>query len=265
MTAHDAAETSVRQRVEAVVVTHGPDPDLPACLEALGPQVRRIVVVANLPGSPEHPPPGGNVFVRQEPVGFASNVNFGVLRTLGEYVVICNPDAVASPDAVKELVEFADAHPRAGVFGPEMRYPDGTWQPSRRAFPTVLGTIVRRTPLRLVLDPRTHQRDHYLLDQRPIEPTRADWLLGGFLLVRRRAFDDLGGFDEAYRLYGEDIDLGYRASRAGWERWLVPSAVVFHRYHAVIDRRFMTRRTWWHFRGMLHFIRRHPERLRALR
>lgn len=265
MTRSPQPEAPVRQRVEAVVVTHGPDPDLPACLEALQSQVRRIVVVANLPGAPEVAPSGGELIVREEPVGFASNVNHGVHQTLGEYVVICNPDAVASPDAVSELVTFADAHPDGGVFGPEMRYPDGTWQPSRRAFPTVVGTLVRRTPLRLVLDPRTHQRDHYLLDERPTEPARADWLLGGFLLLRRRAFDDLGGFDEAYRLYGEDIDLGYRASKAGWERWLVPSAVVFHRYHAVIDRRFLTRRTWWHLRGMLHFVRRHPERLRALR
>jgi len=260
-----ATADDVRRRVEAVVVTHGPDADLPACLEALAPQVRRIVVVANLPGTPDGPPPGGELVVNEEPAGFATNVNTGVRRTESEYVVIANPDAVASPDAVRRLVEFADGEPRGGVFGPELRYPDGSWQPSRRAFPTVLGTLVRRTPLRLLVDPKVHQRDHYLLDERPIEPTPADWLLGGFLLVRRSAYDDLGGFDEAYRLYGEDIDFGYRAAKAGWGRWLVPAATVVHRYHAVIDQRFLTRRTWWHLRGMAHFVRRHPERLRALR
>lgn len=255
----------VRDRVDAVVVTHGPDPDLPACLDALVPQVRRIVVVANLPGAPGSAPPGGELVVNARPVGFAQNVNSGVRRTESEYVVIANPDAVASPDAVQQLVQFADAHPDGGLFGPELRYPDGTWQPSRRAFPTVLGTLVRRTPLRLLVDPRTNQRDHYLLDERPTEPTEADWLLGGFLLLRRQTFDELSGLDEAYRLYGEDIDLGYRAWKAGWGRWLVPAASVVHRYHAVIDNRFLTRRTWWHLRGMLHFVRRHPERLRALR
>ena len=250
---------------DAVVVTHGPDADLPDCLAALAPQVRRIVVVANLPGTPSVAPPDGELIVNERPVGFAENVNRGVARTDSDYVVVCNPDAVPSPDAVRTLVAFAEAHPRGGVFGPEMRYPDGSWQPSRRSFPTVLGTLVRRTPLRLLSDPSQHQRSHYLLDHRPTEPTAADWLLGGFLLLRRAAFDDLGGLDEAYRLYGEDIDLGYRAAQAGWERWLVPAAVVVHRYHAVIDRRFLTPRTWWHLRGMLHFVRRHPERLRALR
>jgi GT2 family glycosyltransferase len=260
-----ATPADVRHRVEAVVVTHGPDADLPACLEALAPQVRRTVVVANLPGSPPAPPPGGLLVVNDRPAGFATNVNRGVARTTSEYVVVANPDAIADPGAVTALVRFADEHPRGGIFGPELRYPDGTWQPSRRAFPTVLGTAVRRSPLRLLLDPRQHQRQHYLLDHQPIEPTPADWLLGGFLLLRRRTFDELGGLDEAYRLYGEDIDLGYRAAKAGWERWLVPSARVVHRYHAVIDRRFLTRRTWWHLRGMAHFVRCHPERLRALR
>lgn len=256
---------AARDRVEAVVVTHGPDADLPACLDALQPQVRRIVVVANLPGTPEAAPPDGVLLANNRPAGFAANVNRGIAATDAEYVVVCNPDAVAAPDAVRRLVAFADRRPAGGVFGPELRYPDGSWQPSRRAFPTVLGTAVRRSPLRLVVDPVVHQRSHYLLDEQPTEPTPADWLLGGFLLLRRRAVDELGGLDEAYRLYGEDIDLGYRAAKAGWERWLVPDAVVVHRYHAVIDQRFLTRRTWWHLRGMAHFLRRHPERLRAIR
>ena len=69
-----------------------------------------------------------------------------------------------------------------------MRWPDGRWQPSRRRFPTVGGTIVRRTPLRLVFGTYA-QRDHYLLDERVDEPAPADWLLGAFLLMRRAMLD----------------------------------------------------------------------------
>jgi GT2 family glycosyltransferase len=69
-------------------------------------------------------------------------------------------------------------------------------------------------------------------------------LLGGFLLLRRTMLDELGGFDEGFRLYGEDIDLCYRAAKAGWERWYVPDAVVTHHHQAVTDRRFFTRRTF---------------------
>ena len=65
------------------------------------------------------------------------------------------------------------------------------------------------------------QKAHYGLDEQPTEPVQADWLLGAFLFLRREMLDELGGFDEG-RLYGEDIDLAYRASKAGWERWYVP-------------------------------------------
>ncbi len=90
-------------------------------------------------------------------------------------------------------------------------------------------------------------------------------LLGGFLLLRRRMLDELGGLDEGFRLYGEDIDLCYRAAKAGWERWYVPAAVVHHDYAAVIDKKFLTRHTLWHARAMARFLRKHPERLLALR
>jgi GT2 family glycosyltransferase len=76
---------------------------------------------------------------------------------------------------------------------------------------------------------------------------------------------ELGGFDPRFRLYGEDIDLCYRAAKAGWERWYVPAAVVRHAYDRETDRRFLTRRTLWHWRGILRFVRKHPERLRAVR
>jgi N-acetylglucosaminyl-diphospho-decaprenol L-rhamnosyltransferase len=165
---------------------------------------------------------------------------------------------------VELLVEFAETHPRAGVIGPQLLYPDGRWQPSRRRFPTVRGTLVRRTPLRKILHPETRQRDHYLLEDRPTEPVRADWMLAAFLLLRREMLDELGGFDEGYRLYGEDIDLCYRAARAGWERWFVPQATVTHLHAAVTDRRFLTRRTLWHWRSIARFVRKHPERLRNI-
>jgi GT2 family glycosyltransferase len=77
--------------------------------------------------------------------------------------------------------------------------------------------------------------------------------------------EELGGLDPGFRLYGEDIDLCYRAMKAGWERWYVPSAVVTHVYDRLVDRRLLTRRTLWHWAGILRFVRKHPERLLVLR
>ena len=163
----------------------------------------------------------------------------GSRRTTGEYVLVSNPDAYPEEGAIAELVRFADAHPSAGLVGPLVLWPDGTWQPSLRRFPTVLGTIWRRTPLRLLRRPYEHQVSHY--GTRPTEPVQGDWLLGGAcLLMRRRMLEQLGGWDGGYRHYIEDIDVAYRAAQAGWERWLVPAAVVRHDYAAVIDKRFLS-------------------------
>ena len=250
--------------VAAVVVIHGFPPELSGCLDSLAPQVDELVLVANLPGEPPPLPPNARLVRNERPHGFAANANRGIRETRADFVVVANPDTEAEPDAVSVLAGFAASHPRCGVAGPQLRYPDGVWQPSRRRFPTVSGTIVRRTPLRLVLRPRERQRRHYLLDERPDGPVQADWMLGAFLLLRREMLDELGGFDERFRLYGEDIELCYRAAKAGWERWYVPQAVVTHRYDAVVDRKLLTRRTLWHWRGIARFVRKHPERLRAL-
>jgi GT2 family glycosyltransferase len=245
-------------RVAAVVVSHGHPRELAESLPALEPQVDELVVIANVPGSV---PDGVDAVHNERPLGFGANVNRGVALTTAELVLSANPDAVPEPGAVDALRRFMDEHPRCGVAGPCMRFPDGAWQPSRRRFPTVTGTVVRRTPLRRVVP----QRRHFHLDEAPpAAPVEADWMLGGFLLLRRSMLEQLGGFDEGYRLYGEDIDLQYRAMRSGWERWYVPAAVVRHEHKAETDKRWLTRRTLWHWRGVARFVRKHPERLKAL-
>jgi GT2 family glycosyltransferase len=253
----------VKEDVAAVVVTHGPVPELGDCLASLAPQVGEIVVVAN-PPAPTSLPEGVSLVANPRAMGFAANANRGFALTSAPFVLVANPDTKAAPDAAAILRDFAAGRPRCGIVGPRILNPDGTLQPSRRRFPTVSGTLVRRTPARWLLKPQERQISHYMLDQRPTEPVQADWLLGAFLMLRREIVDELGGFDPGFRLYGEDIDLCYRAARAGWERWYVPDAVVFHEHQAVTDRRFLTRRTLWHWRGILRFVRKHPEQLRKL-
>ena len=232
--------------VAAVVIVHDEGPELARCTASLEPQVDELVVIRNLVDN-------------ERPLGFAANANRGIARTSAPFVVVANPDTEAEPGSVTLLHEFAEAHARCGIAAPALLNSDGSPQRSRRRFPTVGGTLVRRTPLRRVLKTERH-----FYDDEPEQPVQADWMLGAFLLLRREMLDELGGFDEGFRLYGEDIDLGYRAARAGWERWYVPAARVTHVHAAVTDRTFLTRRTLWHWRGILRFVRKHPERLRAL-
>jgi hypothetical protein len=255
-------------KVSGIFVTTGPGEAamLRDSLPALHAQVDELVVVANGPGGrPESLPPDVRVVENGRPLGLSANVNKGIAATSGEYVVISNPDAVPDDGCIAELVRFADARARCGIAGPKMLNPDGTLQASRRSFPTIGGSIVRRTPLRALFPPLRWQRRHYLLDAPTDEPLQVDTMLGAFLLMRRTMLEEIGGWDAGYKLYVEDIDLNYRAMRAGWERWWVPSAVVRHEYQAVIDKHFFTRRNLWHLRAMLRFLRKHPERLLALR
>ena len=247
--------------VSAVVVSHGHARELEQLLPVLRPQVDELVAIGNLPGSVAGVPGDIRVLENPRPLTFAANVNRGIAATSGELVLVANPDAIPEEGAVPTLASFMAEHPRCGIAGPQLLWPDGAWQPSRRRFPTLTGTLVRRTPLRLFFPPFERQRSHYHLDERPTEPAQADWLLGAFLLMRRTMLDELGGWDSGYRHYVEDIDLGYRAAKAGWESWYVPAAVVRHEYAAVIDRKFLSRHTLWHARGMLRFLRKHPERL----
>jgi GT2 family glycosyltransferase len=250
--------------VSAVVVSHGDASELRQSLAALAPQVDELVVVANVPGSVGETPPGTRVLENDRPRGFAANANRGIAVTVSEFVVLANPDAVAEPDAVETLRAFAAERPRCGIAGPRMLGHDGELVPSRRRFPTVRGTLVRRTPVRRLRPPLERQRAHYHLDEDPNEPVRADWLLGGFVLLRRRMLEELGGFDSGFRLYGEDIDVCYRAAKAGWDRWYVPAAVVHHAWKRETDARFFTRQTLWHWRGIARFVRKHPETLARL-
>jgi GT2 family glycosyltransferase len=252
-------------RISCVVVSHGHAAELGESLPALLPQVDETVVVANVPGSAGEIPDGVRVLENRRPLSFAANVNQGIAATTGELVLVCNPDAVPEPGSVAALRDFMAAHPRCGIAGPKMLDPDGSPQASRRRFPTVTGTFVRRTPLRRLFPPLERQRAHYGLDDPAEEPIQVDWMLGGFMLLRRTMLDELGGLDPGFRMYGEDIDLCYRAAKAGWERWYVPAAVVRHRWDALTDHSFWTRRTLWHWGGVLRFVRKHPERLRALR
>ena len=249
--------------VDATIVSHGHRDLLEACLAALDADAIPAILCENVPdGSAELARSRGDrAIVNERPRSFAQNQNALILRSRAEYVLVLNPDVRVEAGCVRRLLEHAEATPQAGVVGPRMLEPGGQLQRSRRRFPTVGGTLVRRTPLRLLVrDVEGAQRAHYL-DEVPPGPVECDWMLGACLLLRRRMLDEIGLFDERFPMYGEDIELQYRAMRAGWQRWYVPDAIAEHDYERVIDRTLLSRRTLWHVRGMARFVRRHPEAL----
>jgi N-acetylglucosaminyl-diphospho-decaprenol L-rhamnosyltransferase len=162
-------------------------------------------------------------------VGYGGGVNAGsrAIDEVGDYVLVCNSDLRFSPGAIDAMVEFADAHPEVGAVGPAILNPDGSVYPSARRSPSLregvghalLGGIAPRNPWS-----RRYREEAVA----PEAPRVAGWLSGACLLVRSEVFHGLGGFDESYFMYFEDVDLGDRIRTAGHVNMYVPAAHVTH-------------------------------------
>lgn len=168
---------------------------------------------------------GVSVFQNAENRGFSKAVNRGSRASRGEWVLLLNPDVTVPDGFLDEVLDAAqrwpDRDPNAGVIGFQLRNRDGTKQASCGPFPTLLGTVGG------LLLPRSRRktRHHPLADRRAVP-----WVTGGCLLVRRDCFAELGGLDEAYFLYYEDVDFCQRARGAGWTVWYEPDLRVTHHF-----------------------------------
>jgi len=252
--------------VTASIISTGEADKLPACLASLARQefegTLRVVVIVNgvADGSADvasRAYPNVTIIERDRKYGFGENHNLALASAVSDFGLVLNPDVILHERCVAELTATMQRHPRAAVVGPLLRYPSGAAQPSARRFPRVAGTLVRRTPLRRLLGRRLFETPHYLPP--PTHDRPVDWMLGACLMVRGSAWRTLGGFDPEFRpLYVEDVDLAWRAWEAGWEVWQTPNAVAIHEHQAATDKVFFDRRTLWHARGMLRFVRKHP-------
>jgi N-acetylglucosaminyl-diphospho-decaprenol L-rhamnosyltransferase len=163
-------------------------------------------------------------------LGYGGAVNYAVASLpdaeSADFLIIANPDVVWGPGSIDALLEAAQRWPRAAAFGPLIRDPDGSVYPSARHLPSlirggmhaVVGPIWRRNPWTAA-----YRQDRLEPSERPV-----GWLSGSCLLVRRSVFDSIGGFDERYFMYMEDVDLGDRFGKAGWQNVYVPAAEVLH-------------------------------------
>lgn len=173
-------------------------------------------------------PTGGNI-------GYGGGMNAGVrhlnsLREAGEinqdYVLLCNPDVTFSPGSIDELIRCAEQWPQAGSVGPRIVEPDGTNYPSARAVPDLANGLGHA--LFGAIWPSNPWTKHYQHNSDMDVQRTAGWLSGSCVLVRWDAFNSIGGFDERYFMYLEDVDLGDRLARAGWENVYCPDAVITH-------------------------------------
>lgn len=164
---------------------------------------------------------GGNL-------GYGRAVNLGVAQVDpdAEWVMVANPDVQWGPGSIDELLEVAGRWPSAGAVGPLIREPDGSVYPSARAVPTL--TAGGFHALLGPIWPSNPWTASYRQDRMEPAERVAGWLSGSCLLLRRKAFDSIGGFDPRYFMYMEDVDLGDRLTRAGWQNVYAPSSEIVH-------------------------------------
>ena len=232
---------AVSDELFVVTVTYSPGPHLGRFLSTLSHATERPVTVimadnGSTDGSPEEALerfPNTRLLRTGGNLGYGTAVNRAVAElrkdTEGldpDLFVVANPDVQWGPGSIDALLEAAGRWPRAASLGPLIRDPDGSVYPSARHLPSlirggmhaVIGPLWRSNPWTAA-----YRQDRLEPSERPV-----GWLSGSCLLLRGAAFDEVGGFDERYFMYMEDVDLGDRLGKAGWQNVYVPSAEVLH-------------------------------------
>ncbi len=160
--------------------------------------------------------------------GYGGAVNAGIPLASGQQLLVMNADTWPLPHAVERLVEFAEGEPSVGVVGPRLLNPDWTLQPSVRGFPTLWRLATEYLFLRR-LAPRSRALNAFYGSGFDHGSRReADFVVGAVMLVRRQMLDEIGGFDESFFMFNEEVDLCYRARKAGWSVVFWPGAEFVH-------------------------------------
>jgi N-acetylglucosaminyl-diphospho-decaprenol L-rhamnosyltransferase len=225
----------VADAVAVVTVTYSSGPHLERFLATLSMATELPVTVlladnGSTDGTPQAAVeryPNVRLFDTGANLGYGTAVNRAVAQ-LGDddWMIVANPDVQWGPGSIDALLAAAVRWPRAGALGPLVRDPDGSVYPSARHLPSLvrgsmhamLGPFWKRNPWTTA-----YRQERFEPTERPV-----GWLSGSCLLVRRSAFNQIGGFDERYFMYMEDVDLGDRLGKAGWLSVYVPSAEVLH-------------------------------------
>jgi GT2 family glycosyltransferase len=252
--------------VAVVVVTYNAMPWVEPCLQSV--RGYECIVVDN--GSSD----GTVAFVRkhfpdatlieQENRGLGAGWNTGLAAARAPFVLLLNADAWVVDSAVPELESFLTAHPQVGMVGPLLRNPDGSLQRSVRGFPTLWRLATEYFFLRKLAPTTDLMNAFYAGAFAHDEERKVDWTMAAAVLVRKEALAEVGGLDEDYFLFGEEVDLAWRLREAGWETWFDPAAEVTHVGGASHGGRLYRE----NLRGHLRFFAKHqglPEAERARR
>jgi GT2 family glycosyltransferase len=190
--------------------------------------------------------------------GCSFGINFGAKEVSGQYLLILNPDTRFVDDSVKSAIEFMDKNPDVGLVGLELIYPDGRRQFSSRRFYSVLDIIARRSPLGRYWPLKGRIEKHLMISSWDSGlPFEADWIMGTGFIIRHDLFQRIGGMDDSYFLYMEDVDLCARVWLAGFRVMCIPNARLVHDHQRASASGLFSKASRIHLRSFLTFVRRY--------
>jgi GT2 family glycosyltransferase len=218
--------------ISAVVVSFNSSAYLERCLGSVLGQVDEALVVdsGSTDGSAElvrHSFPSVQV-LEIENRGFGAAMNAGVDASTGEHLLLLNADTWGASDAVAQLLQCLETNERCAITGPRLSNPDGSLQRSVRGFPTPWRLITEYFFLRWFAPRSRALNAFYGAEFDHTSQREAEFLVGAVLLVRRTAFEAVGGFDGDFFMFNEEVDLCYRLTQAGWRILFCPAAEFTH-------------------------------------
>lgn len=197
--------------------------------------------------------PDVRLVYNDENVGFARANNDAVKLSSSKYLLLLNSDARLLPGAVDALLEVMADRPEAGIVGARLVNPDGTFQASHTSFPSLAQEFFILTGLGRLIFGRWYPSHGPEAEK---GPRPIDYVQGACMLIRRPVFEQLGGLDEGYFMYAEEVDLCYSAHLAGWQVWYQPAAQVLH-LGGASSRNRPTAREADLYRSRVRFFRKH--------
>jgi N-acetylglucosaminyl-diphospho-decaprenol L-rhamnosyltransferase len=203
-----------------------------------------------------------HVIANDRNLGFTKGNNQGLALSDARYVLLLNPDTEVVGDALGEMVAYMDDHPTAGALGPQLLYPDGQVQSSRRRFPDLRTAYVESTFLQSWFAQSGTLERYYVLDRSDDETQAVDWLVGACLLIRRETLEEVGSLDESYFMYSEELDWCYRAKKRGWEVVYLPTAQAIHHVGKSSEQVLPVRHIQFQ-RSKVLFFKKHHGRLKG--